>query len=210
MKQIKNIFFDLGSVLLDIDVGKTMKSFEKQGISVSLLERIYETPDNFFLLFERGAISKADFRNEIRSLAKNNMTDSQIDSAWSAMVVGFQNEIIDLLISLKQKHYLFLLSNTNEIHVPVYTQMFRETSKGISFDDIFSKIYYSHVVKLSKPNPAIYTYVLEDSGVDPKESVFIDDLLQNVNSANEAGLPAYQLTEEERLTDLLKRINIVY
>ena len=208
MKQINNIFFDLGSVLLDIEVSRTLKSFEKLGISANLLEEIYDEPDNFFFQFERGVLSAADFRNAFRTITESHMTDRQIDDAWSAMVVGFKNEIIDLLKCLKLNYTLFLLSNTNEIHVPVYTEMFRETSDGITFEDLFSKIYYSHKVKLSKPNPAIYTYVLEDSGVEPEETIFIDDLLQNVNSANKAGLPAYQLKEDEQLIDLLKRVNI--
>ena len=96
------------------------------------------------------------------------------------MVLGFQEDMIVLMKCLVKNYTLFLLSNTNEIHVPVYTGQFKKSSGGITFDDVFSKIYYSHDLKLSKPDPAIYRFVLEDSEIDPETSLFIDDLEQNV------------------------------
>jgi putative hydrolase of the HAD superfamily len=208
MKQIKNIIFDLGSVLLDIDVEKTLQAFEKLGIPKEKLQDIYQQPENFFLLFEKGEISADEFRDRFRDLSNNHLTDSQIDLAWSAMVVGFQDDIIQLMKYLVIKYRLYLLSNTNEIHVPVYTNQFKKSSGGVTFEDIFTKIYYSHVLRLSKPDPQIYTHVLKDSGIDPEESIFIDDLFQNVVASNETGLPACQLKEEIRLKDLLKQHKI--
>jgi len=92
--------------------------------------------------------------------------------------------------------------------VPIYTRQFREISGGVSFEDVFTKIYYSHVVKLSKPNPAIFHYMLNDSGILPEESLFIDDLQRNVNAAIETGLPACQFREEYDLGEVLGRYNI--
>lgn len=208
MKQIKNIIFDLGSVLLDIDIDRTLQSFDKIGVSGKQLTNIYKEPENFFILFEKGEINANEFRNAFRALTENNLTDKQINEAWSAMVVGFSDEKIELLKRLTGRYKIFLLSNTNEVHVPVYTRQFREASGGVSFEDIFSKIYYSHVVRLSKPNPAIYYYMLNDSGIIPEESLFIDDLLQNVNAAIETGLPAHQLREDEDLGEVLQQYDI--
>jgi putative hydrolase of the HAD superfamily len=208
MKHIKNIIFDLGGVLLDIDVNRTLRSFDQLGVSEEQLKEVYKQPDNFFFLFERGEINADEFRNKFRSLTNNHLTNKQIDNAWSAMVVGFQEEIVELLKYLAKDYKLFLLSNTNEIHVPVYTRQFKKSSGGITFEGIFSKIYYSHIMQLSKPNPAIYSFVLKDSGIDPEESIFIDDLLQNVNVANETGLPAHQLKENDTLKDVLQQYNI--
>ena len=208
MKRIKNIIFDLGSVLLDIDVNKTLKSFDELGVSAGQLDEIYKQPENFFFLFERGELSADEFRNGFRSLSENSLTDKQINNAWNAMVVGFKEEIIDVLKCLAKDYNLMLLSNTNEIHVPIYTHQFEESSGGLTFEKIFSKIYYSHILKLSKPNPAIYSYVLEDSGIDPEESIFIDDLLHNVDAANESGLPACQLKEDDNLMNILQQFDI--
>jgi FMN phosphatase YigB (HAD superfamily) len=208
MKQIKNLIFDLGSVLLDIDVGRTLRSFDTMGVSGKQLEEIYKEPENFFLLFEKGAIDADTFRNAFRTLSDNHLTDQQINDAWSAMVVGFPENKVELLKCLVNKYDLYLLSNTNEIHVPVYTRQFRETSGGISFEDIFTRIYYSHDVKLSKPNLAIFTYMLNDSGIVPEESLFIDDLQRNVEAAIETGLPAYQYREEDDLEEVLERYGI--
>jgi FMN phosphatase YigB (HAD superfamily) len=208
MKQIKNIIFDLGSVLLDIDVDRTLRSFDDLGVSGKRLEEIYKEPENFFLLFEKGAIDADTFRNAFRTLSDNHLTDQQINEAWSAMVVGFQKDKVKLLKCLVNQFDLYLLSNTNEIHVPVYTRQFRETSGGVSFEDVFTRIYYSHVVKLSKPNPAIFTYMLNDSGILPEESLFIDDLQRNVDAAIQTGFHSCHFREENDLAEVLERYGI--
>ena len=195
MNQIKNIIFDLGSVLLDIDVDRTLRSFDEMGVSGKQLEEIYKDPENFFLLFEKGAIDVDTFRNAFRTLSDNHLTDQQINDAWSAMVVGFPKNKVELLKCLVNRYDLYLLSNTNEIHVPVYTRQFRETSGGVSFEDMFTRIYYSHVVKLSKPNPAIFHYMFNDSGILPEESLFNDDLKRNVDAAIETRLPSSKFRE---------------
>lgn len=208
MQQIKNIIFDLGSVLLDIDVDKTLRSFDNIGVSGQRLEEIYREPENFLMLFEKGAIDAEAFRNAFRNLSENHLTDQQINDAWSAMVVGFPEHKVELLKCLANRYDLYLLSNTNEIHVPIYTRQFRETSEGISFEDIFTRIYYSHVVKLSKPNPAIYIYMMNDSGIVPEESIFIDDLQRNVEAAIATGLPSHHYREEDDLQKVMEQYGI--
>lgn len=208
MNRIKNIIFDLGSVLLDIDVDRTLRSFNEMGVSGKQLEEIYKDPENFFLLFEKGAIDVDTFRNAFRTLSDNHLTDQQINDAWSAMVVGFPKNKVELLKCLVNRYDLYLLSNTNEIHVPIYTRQFRETSGGVSFEDMFTRIYYSHVVKLSKPNPAIFHYMLNDSGILPEESLFIDDLQRNVDAAIETGLPSCHFREEDDLAEVLEQYGI--
>ncbi len=208
MIQIKNIIFDLGSVLLDIDVDRTLRSFDEMGVSGKQLEEIYKDPENFFLLFEKGAIDVDTFRNAFRTLSDNHLTDQQINDAWSAMVIGFPKNKVELLKCLVNRYDLYLLSNTNEIHVPIYTRQFWETSGGVSFEDMFTRIYYSHVVKLSKPNPAIFHYMLNDSGILPEESLFIDDLQRNVDAAIETGLPSCHFREEDDLAEVLEQYGI--
>ncbi len=208
MQQIKNIIFDLGTVLLDINVDKTLRSFDNIGVPGEKLEEIYREPENFFLLFEKGAIDADTFRNAFRTLSDNHLTDEQINDAWIAMVVGFPEYKVELLKCLAKRYNLYLLSNTNEIHEPVYTRQFRETSGGTSFEDIFTTIYYSHVVKLSKPNPAIFAYMLNDSGIIGEESIFIDDLKQNVEAAIAAGLPSHHFREEDDLEEILERYGV--
>ena len=209
MRKIKNIIFDLGSVLLDIDVNRTLESFNKIGVSGEQLTEIYKEPENFFLLFERGAITAEKFRNSFRALTENQVTDERINKAWSAMVIGFPSEKIELLKCLVKRYTIFLLSNTNNIHVPVFAKQFRDVAGGTTFEDIFSKIYYSHEIKLSKPDPAIYHYMINNSGIIPEESLFIDDLRHNVNAAIETGLTAHQLKEDEDLKEILQQYNIL-
>ncbi|UCG27258.1 MAG: HAD family phosphatase [Bacteroidales bacterium] len=208
MKRIRNIIFDLGSVLLDIDVDRTLSSFDEIGIPGRDLVAIYKEKDNFFLLLERGEINANTFRDNLRNLSRNHLSNDQIDTAWNAMVIGFEAVKIELLKGLKNKYDLYLLSNTNEIHEPVYARQFIETSGGASLHEIFTKVYYSYVVKRSKPDPEIYRHVLNDARLIAEESLFIDDLQSNIEAAAEFGLVCHRFTEYENLKDVLKRYRI--
>lgn len=208
--QIRNIIFDLGSVLLDIEVSRTLDAFKKMGIASDVLTTIYKEPDNFFILFERGDISAETFRDSFRKLAGNTITDHQIDEAWNAMVLGFPEHKVDLLKCLRENYTLILLSNTNGIHEPVYNHQFEDVSGGENLHDVFHKVYYSHDIGMSKPDPGIYTYVLKDAGIQAGESLFIDDLIQNVEAASGTGIVSHHFTESEELEMVLQQYGISF
>jgi len=208
MKQIHNIIFDLGSVLLDIDVDRTLRLFEEIGIPSLDMRKIYREKDNFFLLFERGEIDANTFRDKLRRISSNHLSNDQIDNAWNAMVVGFPKGKVELLRCLKEKYNLYLLSNTNEIHLPVYSRQFIEASGGTALHEIFNKLYYSHVIKCNKPDPEIYRYVIHDAGLIAEECLFIDDLQQNIEAALKFGIVSHRFTEDEDLEEVLKKHHI--
>ena len=116
MNSIRNIIFDLGGVVLDIDYDRTKDAFEKLGFKD--FETVYTKAKQelIFDLFETGMITPKDFRDVIRNYAEKNFLDSEIDAAWSAMIIGLPQERVDFLRKLKEHYRLFLLSNTNEIH----------------------------------------------------------------------------------------------
>src|SRR5262245_28099009 len=89
---------------------------------------------------------------------------------------------------LRKKYRLFLLSNTNSLHLIEFGERFKKASGGVSLEDIFEKTYYSHAVGLRKPHAAIYRLVLEENGLDPRETLFIDDTASNFTGAEEVGL----------------------
>ena len=201
---IKNIIFDLGGVLLDLDVQKTFDAFEGIGLNIEIMMKRYNREENFFFQFERGQISASEFRASLREMIGNSVSDEKIDYAWNEMLRGFKNDKIKLLSDLSEKYSLYLLSNTNEIHLPFYSEQFRETSGGTDLQKYFIKSYFSHIIRLRKPEPESFRYVFNNAGIEPAETLFIDDFEENCVSARKTGLVAHQFKPEENLKNVLE------
>lgn len=201
---LKNIIFDLGGVILDLDVQKTFDAFGEMGLSKEVIMESYNSEDNFFLQFEKGQISADEFRASLREMIGNSVSNEKIDHAWNAMLRGFKKDTIRLLTNLSGKYPLYLLSNTNEIHLPFYSEQFRETSGGTMMQEYFAETYYSHIIGTRKPEPESFRYVLNDAGIVPEETLFIDDFEENCISAGKTGLIAHQFKPGERLEDVLE------
>lgn len=200
--QIKNIIFDLGGVILNLDPDAQIKAFEALGVPD--FNRLYSkgSQSALFVDLETGMISPEIFRKRLREQLSIELPDELIDKAWNAILKDFPAEHIRLLVQLKTRFRLFLLSNTNAIHYEVFSQTLRA---GFGYNDLrelMEKVYYSHQVGLHKPDPRIFEFVLEDAALSPEETLFIDDSEQHVNSARQAGLKAYHLKEEEGILEL--------
>lgn len=202
---LKNIIFDLGGVLLELDVQKTFDAFGEIGLTKELVMKRYNREENFFFQFEKGQIFADEFRTSLREMIGNSVSDEKIDYAWNEMLRGFLDDTIRLLSGLSEKYPLYLLSNTNEIHLPVYSEQFREASGGTDLQKYFIKSYFSHIIKTRKPEPESFIYVLKDAGLEANETLFIDDFEENCISAREAGLVAHQFKPDENLRDVLGR-----
>ena len=206
---IRNIIFDLGGVLLDLDVQKTFNAFGEIGLNEEVIMERYNSEENVFFQFEKGQISANEFRASLRKMIGNSVSDEKVDYAWNEMLRGFNDDTIRLLSDLSEKYPLYLLSNTNEIHLPVYSEQFRETSGGTTLQKYFIETYYSHIIGTRKPEPESFRHVLKDAGINPKETLFIDDFEKNCVSARKTGLVAHQLKPEENLRDVLGRYGIM-
>ncbi|WP_421920995.1 HAD family hydrolase [Marinifilum sp.] len=198
---IPNIIFDFGGVLLNIDPQKAVNSFKQIGLhDVDLIKREY-SESGLFDNLEKGFVSPEEFRSQIRKYISNGVSDAQIDNAWNAMLLDLPFERLELLNRLKKDHRLFLLSNTNIIHWEAYMDMIKQVH-GVCLSDFFVKDYYSHNMGLRKPNPQIYSEVLEAEGLKAGETLFIDDMLANVEAARSVGMLAHHLKIEEGETVL--------
>jgi len=200
---IRNIIFDLGGVLLDLDVQKTFDAFEKMGLSKEVIMERYNSKGNFFFQFEKGQISANEFRESLRKMIGNSVSNEKIDYAWNEMIRGFKNDTIKLLSDLSGKYPVYLLSNTNEIHLPFYSEQFREASGGTILQKYFIETYYSHIIGTRKPEPESFRHVLKEAGIEPTETLFIDDFEENCVSAREIGLVAHQFKPDENLREIL-------
>ncbi|MCK5855938.1 MAG: HAD family phosphatase [Bacteroidales bacterium] len=185
---IKNIIFDLGGVILNINFQLAAESFKKLGLED--FEGLYSkaTQTKLFDRLEKGLISNEEFYAEIRDLSGINMSDSQIDQAWNSLILDFPPARLQLIKDLRKNYKLFLLSNTNRIHADYYNKDLINNHNIDDLDSIFDKVYYSHDIGLRKPDNAPFEYLLNDQNIKPNESLFIDDALPNILTANQMGI----------------------
>ena len=202
MSQIRNIIFDLGGVILNIDLKRTELAFAELGVGNFKEYYTLQTATPLFEDLELGRITPKIFYNEFRKLANLPLTDEQIRTAWNALLVDFPPERIDWLKNIKSKYNIFLLSNTNEIHHQVFTKMFEEEVGGGKFDDQFIKAYYSFRIGLRKPSKESYEAIMKKERLTAAETLFIDDSLQNIGGAASVGLQTCYLPSPHTITEL--------
>lgn len=198
---IKNIIFDFGGVIYDIDHQRTKNAFRELGLSN--FDQLYghHIQTKLFEDFEIGKISAQDFRAALK-IHLPNSSDEQINMAWNAILLGFNYSRFQLLEKIKQHYSLFLLSNTNIIHYNHYFGELEKENKLEQFNSFFKKLYFSHQIAMRKPEKEIYNFVLTDSELKPEETVFIDDYNINIEAANACGLNGLLLSPEKDLFSL--------
>jgi len=198
---VKNIIFDLGGVILNIDYGQTANAFMK--IGVANFDKIYSQAKQgqVFDKLETGDLTPDEFREYIKEIVPS-LQFSDIDKAWNAMLLDLPIQRIDLLKKLKKKYRLFLLSNTNEIHIKCFRKIIESSYGKNIFDDVFEHQYYSSDIGMRKPNAECFQYVLEKNSLEPSETLFIDDSVQHVEGARKLNIKAYHLMPGEDITTL--------
>ena len=199
----KNIIFDLGGVLLNIDYSLEVNEFIELGIKD--FEKLFSEPNHkqLFDFMDKGSISASDFRKTINSRLKSPAADYLIDEAWNAMLLDLPPARLDLLKRLKATHRTFLLSNTNQIHVHAIHR-YLEKEYGINdLSPFFEKVYYSYQTGMRKPEAGIFKLVLEENNLNAHETLFIDDSIQHIEGAKKLGIETYWLdTTKESIVDI--------
>jgi len=199
--QTKNIIFDLGGVLLNIDINKTLDAYKTMGLhNIEEYFRIGHA-SSFFKDYEKGIINDYEFIDGIEKLTGGKNNKQKITDAWNALLLDFPEERVNWLKELKNKYRLFLFSNTNALHLISFQQSFLNVY-GFPMDDLFEKAYYSHVVQVRKPDAAAYELVLNENSLLPAETVFIDDALINVEAANKISIKGIHLEPGVSVTSL--------
>jgi len=198
----KNIIFDLGGVILNIDYSLAANAFKNLGITD--FEELYsQTQQNkLFDLFEKGQLSSSHFRAEIKKQFKKNIEDLTIDTAWNAMLLDLPPERLELLQSLKNTHRTFLLSNTNDIHIRAVNSYLKKTFGIPDLSGYFKKMYLSYEIGKRKPDAEIFEQILLENRLAPSETLFIDDSIQHIEGAKKQGIQTYWLQKGETILDL--------
>ena len=183
---IDTIIFDFGDVFINLNNKGCATAFEELGLSLPNPE-VSRLNDEF----ERGSISELDFMSGLQKL-KPNQSEIAIKNAWNSVMGEFPLYRLEFLQLLKTKYRLFLLTNTDQIHI----EHFEDTVGTSFFSDFyqcFEKVYYSFEMGLRKPEKAIYQRIIKNHGLNPQKTLFVDDKIENTSAAIECGLKVWNL-----------------
>ena len=174
--KIKNIIFDLGGVILDIDETIVYKELEKLGIKTSELARSKEFID-IMSKFDTGIYTAPTFRKKTKALlGLEKMTDQKFDSIWNAMLLDIPRERVEAIEKIKKHYKIFLMSNTNVIHYDLYVRDLQLRFGYNEFDELFNKSYFSFAEHLEKPDPRFFFLFLDHEGLQPEETLSVEEV----------------------------------
>ena len=201
-KPIKNILFDMGNVLFSIDYKKTEDAFVALGYGNFSQMYSQFTADDLFEKLETGKISTEEFYKKLIAAHPGKINEEQISIAWNGMLLHWRMESLAFLKTLAKDYRLYLLSNTNEIHLKAVNNLLKQQSGKECIDHLFTKAYYSHKINLRKPNTDVFEFIANDAGIIPEETLFIDDLENNIEAAVFLGFKTHLLLENETIEGL--------
>ena len=185
----KALIFDMGGVLVDLDIEDCKRAF-KEEIGYFKIDEIIDPchQKGIYGDLEEGKLSADDFRRIVLADSRPDASEEGVDKAMWHILVGIEPYKIQLLKRLSEKYDLYMLSNNNAICLPRSRQLFAEA--GAPLEEIFRKCYFSFEMKALKPSETFYKAVMDDMGIAPEDMLFIDDSQRNVDGALRAGLPA--------------------
>ena len=197
---IKNIIFDFGDIFINLDKQGTYKALAKLGVSEvtqSMMQSYYN--------YEKGLMTTTEFIDFYESefgIKKQDLID-----AWNAVLLDFPKRRLDFLeeLSKQSKYRLFLLSNTNDLHIK-WVQNSVGNSFFSAFKNCFEQFYLSHEIHLRKPDLEIYEFVLQQNNLIAEETLFVDDLKENTDAANKLGIHVWNLNpQKDDVTELFTK-----
>ena len=186
---IRNILFDIGGVLVDLEVKRTLSAMKhfidpqlaKQNNMVTADGLLGGHDSPLIDLYQTGEISTEDFMRQVLSVCMPGTNSDAIKAAWYAMLLGSSREVQILWQRLQEKGYtLYILSNINDLHAEWVLE-------NCPFMDEAKQRFFSNEMHLAKPDPRCYQYVIEHAGILPEETLYVDDLLPNIEAGKAAG-----------------------
>ncbi len=200
---LRNLIFDLGDVIIPIDMGAPLRNFAMLANLPEAEVAALWKEHGLWQQYETGLVDDTTFRQHIRQLLRTDVwADEVIDTTWNTILLDLPVARVERIRALAGRYRLFLLSNTNAIHI-------REVDKRLvsldqpPLEEIFERVFYSHAVKLAKPSPAIYEHVLHEAGLVAAETAFFDDNALNIASAARLGIQAVHVQPPKTILDYL-------
>jgi len=196
---IEAIIFDFGDVFINLDKQATPLALKKLGLT-----EWNSHIDTLNFNFEKGLISRADFLIGLNQSVPG-ATPQEVLDAWNAVLLDFPLYRLEFLEKLSKKYPLFLLSNTDSIHI----NHFKETNGDAFYNrfyNCFQKVYFSYDLGQRKPELEIYNYVINENKLNPEKTLFVDDNLDNIVGAQKTGLQVWHLQKgKEDVIELFKK-----
>lgn len=200
--KIKNIIFDLGGVILDIDENATFNELDKIGIDFKQFMQSHEL-QLLLSKFNAGIYTASTFRKKLKAFFHlEKQTDQKFDSLWNAMLLDIPRERIEAIEQVRKHYKIFLMSNSNEIHYDLYVRDLQLRFGYREFDELFNKSYFSFAEHLEKPDPRFFELILDHEQLVPEETLFIDDTEANIKVAQQLGLRTYHIDRTELVRNL--------
>ena len=189
MKKIKALIFDMGGVLVDLDIEDCKRAF-KEYLGYYKIDEIIDPchQKGIYGDLEEGILSAEDFRRIVLQDSIPGSAPELVDKAMYHILSGIAPYKAGMLRKLSQKYDLYLLSNNNPICMPRSRRLFEDA--GARLEDVFIKLFLSYEMKTIKPSEAFYKAVIAEIGIPSEQMLFIDDSQRNVESSINAGLPA--------------------
>lgn len=207
MKKIKNIVFDFGGILFDIDIPLAIDNLRKLlAIPNTEGKQIPDEIKQILEQYEVGAFNTETFVWKLQHLSTTKPQALSIINAWNSMLIEMKEDKFKKLIDLRKDYKVYLLSNINDLHLNWIYRYFRSTYQIENWDEYyFEKVYYSHLIGRRKPDISTFEYVWEDASLDPEESLFIDDTLENVLAAKTLGIHTIHHNPKEDVFEVLEQ-----
>jgi len=210
---IKVLLFDLGGVVIDIDPKKAISELKKISSKTVTefkeLDYRYETFNSdlskLFNAYEKGEISDQVFRNGLRTAGNLDLDDKNIDEIWNLVIVKIHSDILEIILQLKSKYLIMILSNTNSIHRNFFDKLCIDLYQK-TFEQLFDNVFYSFKLKCRKPDKEIYEKVVEKSKYLPSEILFFDDMIENLSECKKMGMSTYHVKSTLELKSFLSNL----
>lgn len=201
---ITTIIFDFGDIFLNLEKEAQVEAFNKLGLTTPNEDLISKND-----LFEKGKITEQEFLESFQKYIPN-ASLSEIKDAWNTIIGDFPLYRLEFLQLLSYKYKLFLLTNTDEIHINHFEQNVG-TSFFSDFYQCFEKVYYSYEMGMRKPEESIYSYIINKNNLNPKNTLFVDDKKINTDAAQNLGLHVWNLqVGQEDVVDLFKQKHLPF
>ena len=208
---LKNLIFDLGDVIIPIDLTAPIRNFAMlANLPEDEVRALWQEHD-FINHYETGLIDDEAFRNHVRKVlyqrtdAPEGWADEVIDTAWNTVLLDLPVERIERIKSLRGQYRLFLLSNTSPIHIRQVNSVLTELGQP-TLEELFERVFYSYDVRMAKPAPDIYRHVLTKADILPDETAFFDDNEGNIRAAAALGIRAVYVQPPRTILDYLEDV----
>lgn len=206
---LKNLIFDLGDVIIPIDLTAPVRNFATLANLPEDEVRALWQQHNFINHYETGLIDDEAFRNHVRKVlyqrtdAPESWADEVIDTAWNTVLLDLPVDRVERIKSLKQDYRLFLLSNTSPIHIRQVNRVLTELGQP-TLEELFERVFYSYDVRMAKPSPDIYQHVLAEANIMADETAFFDDNEANIRAAAALGIRGRHVQPPKTILDYLR------